>query len=89
MRDATPRICRARRHNSIIFDQVAESELGFLASGLGGFMSTGILPVGSLNTGCKPVPHRAKEFVVEGFARGETSRRPSQNLPPTAICCHY
>jgi hypothetical protein len=54
-----------------------------------GFCSTGILPVGSSDTGWKPVPLRAKEFVVDRTARSETARSPSQKLPPTAIYCHF
>jgi hypothetical protein len=50
-----------------------------------GFCSTGILPVGSSDTGWKPGPLRAKEFVVDRTARSETARSPSQKLPPTAI----
>ena len=31
----------------------------------------------------------SKVFVVDRIARGEKARRPSQNLPPTAIYCHF
>ena len=31
----------------------------------------------------------SKEFVVDRIARGKSDRRPSQNLPPTAIYCHF
>ena len=31
----------------------------------------------------------SKKPVVDRIARGETDRRPSQNLPPTAIYCHF
>jgi hypothetical protein len=41
------------------------------------------------DAGWKLVPIRAKEFVVDRIARGETDRRPSQKLPSTAIYCDF
>ncbi len=54
-----------------------------------GFCTAGILPIGSAGTGRKQVPLRAREFVVDLVAPGETAGRPAQKLPPTAICCHF
>jgi hypothetical protein len=63
--------------------------LAFKQAGPAGLCSTGILPVGSSDTGWKPLPLRAKEFVVDRIAQGRDGRRPSQKLPPTAIYRHF
>jgi hypothetical protein len=66
--------------------------LALKQAGSAGLCSTGIWPVESSDTGWKPVPLRAKEFVVDRFAQGKTAGDLPKNchlLPPTAIYGHF
>jgi hypothetical protein len=73
---------------ALLTSKLWRANLAFKQAG-SGLCSTGILPVGSSDTGWKPLPLRAKEFVVDRIAQGRDGRRPSQKLPPTAIYRHF